>query len=393
MQNKYHISFFTLLLMISFASVNAVLFTPALPAIANFFTISASEAQKTMTCFLIGYALGQLLYGPLANRFGRKPTLYIGISLQILSSILCVLPNKVPVFSILVLGRFLLALGSGVGLKMTFTLVNECYPPKVASEKIAYLILAFAITPGLSVALGGVLNTHFGWASCFYAGAIYGVILLLLVARLPETHPTLDYNALKLKHLLHEYGLQFKNMRLVAGGLLMGCSSSIVYVFAAAAPFIAIHLYNMNSSEYGFANLLPPIGLIIGSLVSAQLAKKYDLKKIILFGIIFFGVGITGMSIAILLNASILTTLFICMIPIYFGLSMIIANSSTVAMSTTIDKAHGSAVLNFINMGFTTLIVIGLRFLPIRMGMLPTLFFFLCVAMMLLHKSLGSSTK
>src|SRR5690349_18525902 len=105
-------SFLTLLLMISFASVNAVLFTPALPAIADFYAISDSEAQLTITLFLIGYAVGQLIYGPIANRFGRKPALYAGIILQIISSLLCVFAGIIHVYSILVLGRLFLALGS-----------------------------------------------------------------------------------------------------------------------------------------------------------------------------------------------------------------------------------------------------------------------------------------
>jgi DHA1 family bicyclomycin/chloramphenicol resistance-like MFS transporter len=120
-QTKIQLPFMTLLLMISFASVNAVLFTPALPAIANYFTISNDLAGYTITWFLVGYAFGQLFYGPLANRFGRKPALYAGISLQIISSFICAFSGLVHVYAVLVLGRFLLALGSGVGLKMVFT--------------------------------------------------------------------------------------------------------------------------------------------------------------------------------------------------------------------------------------------------------------------------------
>lgn len=105
--------FITLLLLISFASVNAVLFTPALPGIAYFFGISADTAQQTITWFLIGYALGQLLYGPIANRFGRKPALYAGIGLQIVSSLLCVLAGVLHQYWLLVVARFLLALDQG----------------------------------------------------------------------------------------------------------------------------------------------------------------------------------------------------------------------------------------------------------------------------------------
>src|SRR5579864_6635516 len=90
MQTKSQLPFFTLLLLISFASVNAVLFTPALPNITHFFGISEDIAQQTITWFLIGYAVGQLIYGPIANRFGRKHALYTGIGIQIISSLFCV---------------------------------------------------------------------------------------------------------------------------------------------------------------------------------------------------------------------------------------------------------------------------------------------------------------
>ena len=378
--------FFTLLLLISFASVNAVLFTPALPNIAHFFGIGEDTAQQTITWFLVGYALGQLVYGPIANRFGRKPALYAGISLQIVSSLLCVLAGVIHEYWLLVIARFMLALGSGVGLKMTFTLVNECYEPKIASQKISYLMLAFAITPGLGVALGGILNTYYGWTSCFYAGAIYGLALLFFVAHLPETQKTLNLNALKMKHLVHEYSCQFKNIQLITGGLLMGGSTCFVYVFAAVAPFIAINIFGLNSAEYGMANILPPIGLILGSVVGARLSKKYSLESIIRAGILIASLGALLMLVAMFMHFPILFSLFLPMIIIYFGLCFILANASTIAMSHVSDKAHGSAVMNFINMGLATLVVLSVGLFPMKTLLLPAVYIILCIAMMGIFK-------
>lgn len=379
-------SFFTLLLMISFASVNAVLFTPALPSIASFFAIPSDVAQQTITWFLVGYTAGQLFYGPLANRFGRKPALYVGIGLQIFSSLFCVFAGMIHEYSLLVLGRFLLALGSGVGLKMTFTLVSECYEPKVASQKISYLILAFAITPGLSVALGGILNQHFGWESCFYVGALYGVLLLILVAQLPETQKTLNLDAFKIKHLLHGYGEQFQNTQLIAGGLLMGGAACFVYVFAALAPFIAINLFGMNSAQYGLANLLPPIGLISGSLLSARLAMQYPLGSIIFVGILIASIGSILMSVAVVMHLPPLFSLFLPMIIVYFGMSFMMGNASAIAMSRVHDKSHGSAVMNFINMGAATLAVLSLGFFSVSTSLLPTIYLVFCGLMLVIHR-------
>jgi len=380
------LSFITLLLLISFASVNAVLFTPALPDIARFFAIRLDQAQHTISWFLLGYTLGQLVYGPVANRFGRKPALYIGIGLQIGSSLLCVLAGHYHTFWLLVVGRFLLALGSGVGLKMTFTLVNERYEPKAASAKISYLMLAFAITPGLGVALGGILNSYYGWTSCFYAGAVYGVILLYLVSHLPETQKTLQLDAFTLKHLWQGYSNQFKNRSVLIGGMLMGGATCFVYVFAALAPFIAINIGGMNSTNYGLANILPSSGLLLGSIVGAQLAKKYLLKSIIQAGILIASIGVILMIIAIMLHLPMMITLFLPMIVIYFGLCFVLANASTLAMSHTEDKVHGSAVMNFINMGLATLVVLSLGLFSINTLLLPTIYFCLCIVMIILFQ-------
>lgn len=383
-------SFFTLLIMISFASVNAVLFTPALPEIANYFGVTTDSAQQTIIWFLVGYTVGQLLYGPIANRFGRKPALYVGITLQILSSLLCVLSGYVHSYFLLIVGRFFLALGSGVGLKMAFTLVNEFYEPKIASQKIAYLIMAFAITPGLSVALGGILTEHFGWISCFYAGALYGIFLLALVSKLPESLAVVDMNALRLKNLLHDYLIQFKNIRLVSGGLIMGGSSSFNYVFAAIAPFLAIKLSGMSSSEYGFANLLPPIGLLMGSIVSAQLVKRFDLKSLMRSGLVIIMIGICLMLLGMTYQIPIIYSLFLPMMVIFFGLCFIVANASTLAMSQVTDKSHGSAVMNFLNMGLATIVVLSLSYLPLKMLLLPSVFVGFTIMMAIFYKILVS---
>lgn len=393
MQTKPELPFFTLLLMISFASVNAVLFTPALPNIATYFNIPSDTAQQTITFFLVGYALGQLLYGPLANRYGRKPALYAGIILQIISCLLCVFSGILHKYSLMVLGRFLLALGSGVGLKMTFTLVNECYESKIASQKIAYLMLGFAVTPGLAVALGGFLTPLYGWESCFYAGAVYGVLLLLMVSKLPETlNPdNRDLDALKIKHLISNYISVFNNSGLIAGGLIMGGSTCFIYIFAAVAPFVAMDIFGMSSQQYGLANILPPAGLILGSLLSAKLAKQYPLASIIKSGIIIASVGAVLMLITVVAKLPPVLSLFIPMIVVYFGLSLILANASSVAMSHVSDKAHGSAVMNFINMGLATLVVLSLGYFPVSAILLPAVYLGLCLFMMSVYIWLTSN--
>lgn len=166
----------------------------------------------------------------------------------------------------------------------------------------------------------------------------------------------------------------------------MGSSTCFVYVFAAAAPFIAINTLGLSSSEYGLANTLPSVGLMLGSLIGARLSKKYSLKCMIQAGILTASLGSAWMFAAISMHFSALFSLFLPMMVIYFGLCFIMANASTIAMSHVDDKAHGSAVMNFINMGLATLVVSVTSLLPMKALLLPALFMALCALSLGLFK-------
>lgn len=291
----------TLLLMISFATFNAVLFTPALPNITRYFSITNNMAQLTITWFLLGYAIGQLLYGPLANRYDRKSALYAGISLFL---------NH----------RFRGGVNNSIH-------ASQRIFSEVANQKIAYLILALSIMPGLSIALGGILNHHYGWMSCFYAGVVYGLVLLFLTARLTETSMP-NPKALKFKYLLQTYLNQLKNPALILDGLLMGGATCFIYIFTILAPFIALDSLGMSSSEYGIASVLPPIGSMLGALVSAQLAQKYSYHYGIRLGIFIAVISVILMIfVTWFFPKNPILTLFFPVFLIWVGLSLIYSNA------------------------------------------------------------------
>jgi MFS family permease len=201
------------------------------------------------------------------------------------------------------------------------------------------------------------------------------------VQKLPIIETQLDLQALRWSHLTKAYKLQFRNKQLVAGGLLMGGATCFVYVFAALAPFIAMNKLGMSSEQYGIANILPSVGLILGSLGSAYCAKKYQLNTLIKAGLIMCAIGAGLMTLALAFSLPALYSLFLPMVFIYIGLSFVMSNASSVAMSFVTDKAHGSAVMNFINMGAATIVVFSLGGFALQPILLPMVYLFLCLAM------------
>ncbi len=345
------VPFFILFLLVSFGSVSAVLFTPALPTIQAFFKVSAGEAQLAVTSYLAGYALGQLPYGPLANGIGRKKTLYVGISLAILGSLFCALSSFVGSFWVLVLARFIQALGACVGLKMSFTIVLDVYDSLTATRMISKFLAAFAIMPGVAIAIGGSLVQWMNWESCFYFLALFGAVMLVFVSRLPETAPSIDIRSLDFLSILEGYRLKLKNKRLLLSGILVGCGTAVIYVFAARAPFIGINLIGMRPDTFGFFNFIPSLGMLIGSFLSTWLVKRYSPFPLLRAGIwICFVLALGMLGLFIFFGPSI-WSLFFPIALMYAADALVFTTGSSLGLTSAKNKSNASAIFNFLNIG------------------------------------------
>jgi DHA1 family bicyclomycin/chloramphenicol resistance-like MFS transporter len=379
-------SLFTLLLLVSYPSVGAVLFTPALPSIASFFQVSSAIAQLTVTLFLVGYAIGQLPYGPISNKIGRKPALNIGLHISIFGALLCGLAGLLGLFWLLILARIIAALGASVGLMMTFTIVSDYYEPIQARKKLTYVILAFAIAPGAAVALGGFLTQYLSWESTFYFQAVYGFLLWLLCLKLPETSSCLSSEPLDLALVVESYLKRCRNVKLFLCGLIQGCCTSFVYIFAALAPFLVIHLLGFSPSDYGLVNLIPSVGMILGSVLSRLTSRKISAHRSIFLGLCLMFFSTIVMLIAFSLGAFNLWTLFVPYFFMNMGITLAYINCPAIGTSDAKNKPNASAVLAFLNILMCVITVFVLQTIPGQtVVLMPILFGALLVCLFPLY--------
>jgi len=369
-------SLLTLIVLISFGSIGAALFTPAIPTIISAFEISVSTAQLTVTLYLLGYCIGQLFYSPLAKRYGRKPTLYFGISVALIGSLFCALAGPLHSFRLLLIARLVMSLGSSVGLSLTFLIISDYFYEKHARKITAYTMLAFAVVPGVSIAIGGVLVTYLPWESCFYFLTVYAFFALYLVYRLDETGPGKEKAATRLSIVIKHYRRDFKNPVLLIYSILIGSSTAFVYVFAATAPIIVISRMGIRPDVFGLFNLIPATGYFLGNFVAARLANHFETKTVLHWGLALMGVGVVILFILFWSGMRTPLTVFLPVSLLYFGIPLMYSNAAVLATFRVKDKPNASSIMSFINIGSAVIGILMIESIPGSPGRVLTALFF-----------------
>ncbi len=350
-------SLLTLLLLISLASAAAVLNTPAMPAMMQYFQVDVSSIRWVVTIFILAYAMAPLIYGPITHRFGRKKTIYGGIGLGGAGMILCFLSAPTHNFSLLLLGRFIQGLGTGVGLVLAVTIINDVYHGVEARRISSYTALSFAIFPGIGVFLGGVLVHYFNWQSAFYFWLGYSVLMLYLVSRLPETSQHIDLQALNIKNIAQRYWVAFRDKRLISYAFLWGCSTSIVYLFTADLPLIVIKQLHIAPNIFGLVNLLTYLGTFVGNLIAAKLAGRFAGRTLISVGLISALLASLVLVGGYQLGYLNLWIIYGTGALIFMSLSLVFTNAMALAAAHLDNRVTASAVMSFINMGLAVLVL------------------------------------
>ncbi|MCI5052715.1 MAG: MFS transporter [Simkaniaceae bacterium] len=373
--------------LISFASVLAVLFAPALPEMAEIFGVSSEEIQYSMTLYLIGYAVGFLPLGPLAARYGRKPVLYGGLSITIAGTILTLIAGYLGLYWLLLVSRLLQAFGACSGMKVTVTMISDSFDQQESARALSLTMLSFALAPGIAVFIGGWLTEWFGWSSCFYFLTLYALIFLYLATLLPET--LVEKSPISAAGIVNGFKVSFTNWILLCSACMMGLGTACVYLYSTAGPFLGIERMHYSPGEYGLLNLIPSIGMLVGGLISAKLSSLLPPIKNLVIALVLIAIGSFWMLFTFASEALIATNLFIPMLIIYLGIGINLPAASSLGLAHSQQKAYASATLNFLNMGMATLTVLLLSIIPIQSIMLlPSLLVLVTVLLALFWASL-----
>ncbi len=352
-----------LLSYISIASISAAIITPALPAIGKSYALTHGALEWIISLFLLGYVIGQLVYGPIANRYGRKRSLQSGLMLNVVGVLICIVAVYVPNYPLLLFGRLVTALGAASGLCCTFVIINESLPQDKIKQAMSFSVISFTLGIGAAVTIGGILTQYLRWEDCFWVLLSHGLIMLYCTRFLPETlkHPT----KISARDVLLTLGKSIKNKKLVVFSLTIGFVTAFLYTYSAAAPIFARKVLQLMPSVYGYWNLLNEAGMLGGGFLSAYLMRRHKPKSILLAGLLLIIPGLVSLAVLSLTGSTSTIWFFSTTIFINFTTGLIFPTASYYASNALPDKANASSAMSFINMGSAMIAVVILGYLPL----------------------------
>ncbi|MBU1860142.1 MAG: multidrug effflux MFS transporter [Gammaproteobacteria bacterium] len=247
-------------------------YLPSFPALAQAFATDVEHVQLSLAAYFAGLAIGQLVYGPLADRFGRRKPLLFGVLLFSLASLACALA---PSLEWLIAARFVQALGGCAGMVVSRAVVRDLCDPINSAKVFSQLMLVMGVAPILAPLAGGLLLSAFGWPSIFICLTLFSLMCLLALAKwLPETLAK-DVPPAPLRGAIGEYKRLFANLPFLGYALTGGFAVAGMFAYIAGSPFVFIELYGVPAEHYGLLFGSNALGFILVAQLNAWLVARH----------------------------------------------------------------------------------------------------------------------
>lgn len=334
---------FILALMSSIAPLSTDMYLPALSQVKQSFETSEFLTQLSLASFFVAFALGQLIYGPLSDIFGRKIPALVGIFLFMLSSLFCVIIDNIYIFIIL---RFFEALGGCAGVVIARAIVNDLFELKEAASIFALMMVFSALAPMLSPSFGGFLIEYFSWHSIFATLFGLGILLFLLIFfALKESAPHLKRQKFSHKETLKSYRFVLKDKPFI---LYVSCASLVLaamFAYITGSSFVFINFFGLSERDFGLLFGLNALGFVIFANINAKMVRKIDSEKILFYALIIMLIS----TLILFVNSLIKPNFWLFELSIFTSIALlgfIAPNTTTLAMARFKDHSGtASAVL------------------------------------------------
>jgi DHA1 family bicyclomycin/chloramphenicol resistance-like MFS transporter len=333
---------FTCAAVIAIGPLSIDMYLPSLPALQTHFGVDTAATQLTLSAYFIGLALGQLIYGPVSDRFGRRAPLLFGLGCYSLVSLACA---YAPSMDSLILLRLLQALVGCAGMVITRAMVRDRFQPQEMARVLSMLVLVMGAAPILAPLLGGQIYLLLGWQAIFLIMALYGAACFVAVySGIPETSHSRS-EALKLQTIITGYGRLLRHRRFMGYALSGGLAQAGMFAYISGSAFVFIQVYGVSPVHFGWLFGLIAFGLITCAQINSWMLRRYRSEYVLRAALTVNA----ACGVALLLMAwSGFGGLIGVLVPLFCGMSSLgfsFPNSTAGAMAPFGDRAGMAAAL------------------------------------------------
>lgn len=325
------------------------MYLPAFPAIPQSLGTSIAKVQLSLTSYLVGIAFGQLFYGPLLDKYGRKKPLYAGLVIYIIASIGCAFTASVDA---LIAMRFLQAIGGCVGMVAAQALVRDIFPVNKIAQAFALLTLVIAVSPMIAPTAGGYITAHFHWHWLFILLALLtGIILLAARWHLPEGAEPDPSLSLRPKQVTKKYLEVLHNKQFLTYILVGGIAGAAPFAYIAGSSDVFINIYGLSVTEYGWLFAFLSVAMIGATQLNHILLNRFSSQTIVLFALSYqFIIGLTIIA-GVWTESFNVETLIAFMFVFLTGHGLSVPNAAAISLAPFEKNAgSASAMMGFMRM-------------------------------------------
>jgi len=364
----------TLTGLVAMMAVSTDLYLPAIPQLIESLTASVSQGQLTLSIFLLGFAVGQLFYGSISDRHGRKPVLYFGLAIYLAGTLGAIFA---PDINMLIGARFVQGIGGASAPVLARAMVSDSHDRVDAARIMASIAGAMALVPAVAPVVGSWLLYFFDWRSHFVLLLILGLLTLAGATRLQESLKTVSSEKLKLSSIISQFPLCLRNSSFVGFTLCGGAIYAAMFAYISTSSFLVIGLLGLAPEYFGYTFMVVVFGYIAGAMTSSRLVGHRGVVRVLALGqwvgLLAAGLLLTLAVFEINRLAPLLLAFF--MIFMAGGLSLAVSQMGAIA---ELPEAAGraSSVFGFLQIAFASLLgfVVGLFYnntlLPTAIGVI-----------------------
>jgi len=339
------LTYITLVSLVAYAAIATDLYLPAIPNMIVDLGGTTSDGQLTLSVFMVGLALGQLVFGPLSDHFGRIPVVRAGTLLFLVTSVLCALAAN---FGVMWAMRGLQGMAAASGPVIARAMVRDRYEGNRAAQVMSTLSAAMATIPMIAPSIGALILQFAAWPAVFVALAIFAALVLVALTRLPETTSNTSNERLTLRMVLSSFSEMLRRPSFLGYQMAGSFSFAALFVYLSTVAFFLPDVFNIPTSLFGYAFALTVFGFMTGSLINARLVMRFGMDQTLEAGLT---ISLLAALLIVLLSANASAHLYAmaALSSIFFlGVGLTASNASMGAISQFANKAgSASAVYGF----------------------------------------------